>query len=225
MKFVFRNVSDETLIAPAIITIFDESEKKITTTNLINKLRNQFDLPENEKKLLTGRKDDVFSQKVRNIKSHKTLEKMNLIYEANNYIWLTEHGKNLGNYLKNNLKNLDEIKEKNIDDLKHYKNLIFKSTYNLKFNPFYLNKISDFDLSARCTNILKKLKIIYIGDLVQLNEKDILKEKNSGIKTLNEIKYFLKDHDINFSSIIEDWNEENIKKYRDLFFIKKKKKF
>ena len=116
MKFVFRNVSDETLIAPAIITIFDESEKKITTTNLINKLRNQFDLPENEKKLLTGRKDDVFSQKVRNIKSHKTLEKMNLIYEANNYIWLTEHGKNLGNYLKNNLKNLDEIKEKNIDD-------------------------------------------------------------------------------------------------------------
>ena len=125
--------------------------------------------------------------------------------------------------IKNNLKNLDEIKEKNIDDLKHYKNLIFKSTYNLKFNPFYLNKISDFDLSARCTNILKKLKIIYIGDLVQLNEKDILKEKNSGIKTLNEIKYFLKDHDINFSSIIEDWNEENIKKYRDLFFIKKKK--
>jgi hypothetical protein len=225
MKFVFRNVSDETLIAPAIITIFDESEKKITTTNLINKLRNQFDLPENEKKLLTGRKDDVFSQKVRNIKSHKTLEKMNLIYEANNYIWLTEHGKNLGNYLKNNLKNLDEIKEKNIDDLKHYKNLIFKSTYNLKFNPFYLNKISDFDLSLRCTNILKKLKIIYIGDLVQLNEKNILKEKNSGIKTLNEIKYFLKDHDINFSSIIEDWNEENIKKYRDLFFLKKKKNF
>jgi DNA-directed RNA polymerase alpha subunit len=222
MKFVFRNVSDETLIAPAVITIFDESEKRITTTDLINKLRTRFILPENEKKILTGRKDDVFSQKVRNIKSHKTLEKMNLVYEANNYIWLTEHGKNLGSYLKDNLKNFSEVKEDNIDNLKHYKNLIFKSTYNLKFNPFYLNKITDFDLSARCTNVLKKLKIIYIGDLVQLSEENILKEKNSGIKTLNEIKYFLKDHDIKFESKIEDWNEQNIKKYTNLFFIKKK---
>ena len=90
MKFSFDKINDNNLVAPALLTIFEEPEKKISTTKLLKNLRTKFILPINELKVLRGRKDDIFSQKVRNINSHKTLEKINLAYSKDKYISLSK---------------------------------------------------------------------------------------------------------------------------------------
>lgn len=225
MLFSFSKISDDNLIVPAIITIFNQEEKRITTTELIKHLRKQLILKEDDLKKLKGRSDDLFSQKVRNIKSHKTLEKLNLIYEVNGYICLTEHGKKIGKYLLENLSKLELIKDQDVENLKDLKNLFFQSSINLSFDSFFLNKIDNFDFSSRSLNIFKSLNINYVGDLVILNENDILKQKNAGKKTLNEINDFLKINNCKFNTEIENWNLENIKKYRSIYIQKSKKKY
>lgn len=52
--------------------------------------------------------------------------------------------------------------------------------------------ITDFEFSVRTSNILRYAGIETMRDLVKCSERDILKLKNAGQKTLNEIKDFLK---------------------------------
>ena len=59
-------------IRQAVLDIIDaEPHREISTTALIAKLRDQLPLSAEDEALLDGRKDDRFSQIVRNIKSHK----------------------------------------------------------------------------------------------------------------------------------------------------------
>ena len=61
----------------------------------------------------------------------------------------------------------------------------------LPFNPNLLRKVDELELSVRSANCLKNDNIVYIGDLVQKTEAEMLRTPNFGRKSLNEIKEVL----------------------------------
>lgn len=67
-------ISEKELIVPALKLIAEQT-KGLTTTELIKLLRQEFKPTGRDIEILNGRNDDVFSQKVRNLISHKSIEK------------------------------------------------------------------------------------------------------------------------------------------------------
>ena len=55
----------------------------------------------------------------------------------------------------------------------------------------FLKTVDELELSVRTANCLKNDNIVYIGDLVQKTEAEILRTPNFGRKSLNEIKEVL----------------------------------
>ncbi len=60
-----------------------------------------------------------------------------------------------------------------------------------KFNENLFRPVSELELSVRSANCLKNAEISLIGELVQKTEAEMLKTKNFGRKSLNEIKTIL----------------------------------
>src|SRR6476469_1668941 len=60
-----------------------------------------------------------------------------------------------------------------------------------QLNRYLLKKVDELELSVRSANCLKNDNIIYIGDLVQKTEAEMLRTPNFGRKSLNEIKEVL----------------------------------
>ena len=91
----------------------------------------------------------------------------------------------------------------------------------LPFNKNLLRKVDELELSVRSANCLKNDNIIYIGDLVQKTETDMLRTPNFGRKSLNEIKEVLGQMGLHLGMEIPDWPPENIeelaKKLEDPF--------
>jgi DNA-directed RNA polymerase subunit alpha len=80
----------------------------------------------------------------------------------------------------------------------------------LPFNRNLLRKVEELELSVRSANCLKNDNIIYIGDLVQKSESDMLRTPNFGRKSLNEIKEVLTSMEIHLGMQVEGWPPENI---------------
>ncbi len=91
----------------------------------------------------------------------------------------------------------------------------------LPFNRNLLRKVDELELSVRSANCLKNDNIIYIGDLVQKSEGDMLRTPNFGRKSLNEIKEVLSQMGLHLGMEIPNWPPENIedlaKKLEDPF--------
>ena len=91
----------------------------------------------------------------------------------------------------------------------------------LSFNSNLLKKVEELELSVRSANCLKNDNIIYIGDLVQKSESEMLRTPNFGRKSLNEIKEVLQVMELNLGMSVPDWPPDNIdelaKKYEDPF--------
>jgi DNA-directed RNA polymerase subunit alpha len=91
----------------------------------------------------------------------------------------------------------------------------------LPFNRNLLRKVDELELSVRSANCLKNDNIIYIGDLVQKSETDMLRTPNFGRKSLNEIKEVLSHMGLHLGMEIPNWPPENIedlaKKLEDPF--------
>jgi len=62
-----------------------------------------------------------------------------------------------------------------------------------KLNENLFRPVSDLELSVRSANCLQNAKIALIGELVQKTDAEMLKTKNFGRKSLNEIKAILED--------------------------------
>ena len=92
---------------------------------------------------------------------------------------------------------------------------------HLPFNRNLLRKVDELELSVRSANCLKNDNIIYIGDLVQKSEADMLRTPNFGRKSLNEIKEVLGHMGLHLGMEIPTWPPENIedmaKKLEDPF--------
>jgi len=80
----------------------------------------------------------------------------------------------------------------------------------LPFNKNLLRKVDELELSVRSANCLKNDNIIYIGDLVQKSEADMLRTPNFGRKSLNEIKEVLSQMGLHLGMEIPNWPPENI---------------
>ena len=80
----------------------------------------------------------------------------------------------------------------------------------LPFNPALLKKVDELELSVRSANCLKNDNIVYIGDLVQKTEADMLRTPNFGRKSLNEIKEVLTNMGLHLGMKVEGWPPENI---------------
>ena len=79
-----------------------------------------------------------------------------------------------------------------------------------EFNPNLLRKVDELELSVRSANCLKNDNIIYIGDLVQYSEAEMLRTPNFGRKSLNEIKDVLAAMGLYLGMELTEWPPENI---------------
>jgi DNA-directed RNA polymerase subunit alpha len=80
----------------------------------------------------------------------------------------------------------------------------------LPFNKNLLRKVDELELSVRSANCLKNDNIVYIGDLVQKTEAEMLRTPNFGRKSLNEIKEVLAQMGLHLGMEIPNWPPENI---------------
>jgi len=101
----------------------------------------------------------------------------------------------------------DEVKTDEVDEL--------------EFNPLLLKKVDELELSVRSANCLKNDNIVYIGDLIQKTEAEMLRTPNFGRKSLNEIKEVLTGMQLHLGMDIVDWPPDNIedlaKRFEDQF--------
>ncbi len=92
---------------------------------------------------------------------------------------------------------------------------------SLDFNPLLLKKVDELELSVRSANCLKNDNIVYIGDLIQKTEAEMLRTPNFGRKSLNEIKEVLTSMGMHLGQEVPDWPPETIeelaKRYEDQF--------
>jgi DNA-directed RNA polymerase subunit alpha len=94
-----------------------------------------------------------------------------------------------------------------------------ESVPELAFNPALLKKVDELELSVRSANCLKNDNIVYIGDLIQKTEAEMLRTPNFGRKSLNEIKEVLAQMGLHLGMEVTNWPPENIddlaKRYED----------
>ena len=79
-----------------------------------------------------------------------------------------------------------------------------------EFNKNLLRRVDELELSVRSMNCLKNDNIIYIGDLVQKTEGEMLRTPNFGRKSLNEIKEVLTGMSLYLGMEIPNWPPDNI---------------
>ncbi len=100
----------------------------------------------------------------------------------------------------NNFINFEEPEEEEVTEVLE----------DLPFNKNLLRKVDELELSVRSANCLKNDNIVYIGDLVQRSEPEMLRTPNFGRKSLNEIREVLKVMGLELGMDIENWPPENI---------------
>lgn len=79
-----------------------------------------------------------------------------------------------------------------------------------EFNRNLLRKVDELELSVRSANCLKNDNIVYIGDLIQKTEGEMLRTPNFGRKSLNEIKEVLAQLGLHLGMEASEWPPENI---------------
>ena len=101
------------------------------------------------------------------------------------------------------------------------KEVAAEAVTELAFNPALLKKVDELELSVRSANCLKNDNIVYIGDLIQKTEAEMLRTPNFGRKSLNEIKEVLAAMGLHLGMEVPDWPPENIedlaKRYEDQY--------
>jgi len=87
----------------------------------------------------------------------------------------------------------------------------------LSFNAALLKKVDELELSVRSANCLKNDNIVYIGDLIQKSEAEMLRTPNFGRKSLNEIKEVLAAMGLHLGMEVPNWPPDNIEELAKRF--------
>ncbi len=85
------------------------------------------------------------------------------------------------------------------------------------FNVALLKKVDELELSVRSANCLKNDNIVYIGDLIQKSEAEMLRTPNFGRKSLNEIKEVLATMGLHLGMDVPNWPPDNIEELAKRF--------
>ena len=80
-----------------------------------------------------------------------------------------------------------------------------EDTRSPQFNENLFRSVDDLELSVRSANCLKNANIRYIGELVSKTEAEMLKTKNFGRKSLNEIKEILSNMGLSLGMKVDGW--------------------
>ncbi|MBV5305996.1 MAG: DNA-directed RNA polymerase subunit alpha [Desulfobulbaceae bacterium] len=72
-------------------------------------------------------------------------------------------------------------------------------------NVFLNQPVDDLELSVRSANCLKNAEINFIGELCQKTDQEMLKTKNFGRKSLNEIKALLSERGLTLGQKFDSW--------------------
>lgn len=70
----------------------------------------------------------------------------------------------------------------------------------------FAKKVDELELSVRSANCLKNDNIVYIGDLIQKTEAEMLRTPNFGRKSLNEIKEVLANMGLHLGMDVTNWD-------------------
>ena len=89
----------------------------------------------------------------------------------------------------------DEYKEEDVETEEEESRVVF--------NENLFKSVDELELSVRSSNCLKNANIRTIADLVQRTEQEMLRTKNFGRKSLNEIKEILKSMGLHFNMRID----------------------
>jgi len=141
-------ITEKELILPALFVISKKENQEITTTELIKELEKLIEIDKADKGIIQGRKDSYFSQKVRNLKSHNTLEKKGFATYNNGKFKLTIKGMD---YLNSHLEEL--------------KNIIIEEKFLQKYSKIITDYFIEFKNSIN--NIQKLVEIQSIDKSLQ----------------------------------------------------------
>jgi DNA-directed RNA polymerase subunit alpha len=83
-----------------------------------------------------------------------------------------------------------------------------------KLNENLYRRVDELELSVRSANCLQNANIKYIGELCQKTEAEMLKTKNFGRKSLNEIKSMLQEMGLELGMKLEGFIPTDAEKYR-----------
>ena len=84
-----------------------------------------------------------------------------------------------------------------------------------KINENLFGPVDELELSVRSANCLQNADIKFIGELVQRSEQEMLKTKNFGRKSLNEIREILHEMSLGFGMRLEGFpNREDLERRR-----------
>lgn len=92
--------------------------------------------------------------------------------------------------------NFEEIPEPVVEEVR-----LEKPVYNENLS----RKVDELELSVRSANCLQNAQIRYIGELCMKTEAEILKTKNFGRKSLNEIKDILTEMGLGLGMKVDNW--------------------
>ena len=77
--------------------------------------------------------------------------------------------------------------------------------HDVPSNENLYRSVDDLELTVRSANCLQNADIKYVGELVQKSEQEMLKTKNFGRKSLNEIKEFLHEMGLSLGMKLENF--------------------
>ncbi len=84
-------------------------------------------------------------------------------------------------------------------------------TVDARVNESLYKSVDELELSVRAANCLENAGIRYIGELVMKSESEMLKTKNFGRKTLNEIKDILSEMGLHLGTKIEGYDPSKVR--------------
>ncbi len=91
----------------------------------------------------------------------------------------------------------------------------FEEVDESKINESLFRPVDELELSVRSANCLQNADIKFIGELVQRTEQEMLKTKNFGRKSLNEIREILHEMGLGFGMRLEAFpNREELERRR-----------
>jgi DNA-directed RNA polymerase subunit alpha len=83
-------------------------------------------------------------------------------------------------------------------------------------DPILLRPVDELELTVRSANCLKAENIMYIGDLVQRTEVELLRTPNLGKKSLTEIKEVLEGHGLGLGMLLDNWPPASLRPEHEL---------
>lgn len=130
------------------------------------------------------------------------LDKLVIDIETNGTIDPEEAIRHAGSILKDQLEIFVDLEGQ--DDEEEQQEEIY-------IDPILLRPVDELELTVRSANCLKAENIIYIGDLVQRTEVELLRTPNLGKKSLTEIKDVLAENGLSLGTKVEHWPPPGIR--------------